>query len=61
LKDYLKAQDLINTDKIILQKQVRVKRKSKDHGYIIKRKLHEKIMQIEALTKKQQEIESKFN
>ena len=34
----------------------RIKRKSKDHGYIIKRKLHEKVMQIEALTKKQQEV-----
>jgi S-adenosylmethionine:tRNA-ribosyltransferase-isomerase (queuine synthetase) len=62
LEDYLKAQDLliINADKIILQKQVRVKRKSKDHEYIIKGKLHEKDMQIEALTKKQQEMESKF-
>jgi hypothetical protein len=51
LEDYLKAQDLliINADKIILQKQVRVKRKSKDHEYIIKGKLHEKDMQIEAL------------
>ena len=63
LEDYLKAHDLltINTDKVILQKQVtELKEKSKDNEYIIKGKLHEKDMQIEALIKKQEEMESKF-
>ena|SRR5690348_5422858 len=60
LEDYLKAQDLltINVDKIILQKQVTdLKEKSKDSEYIIKGKLHEKDMQIDALTKKQEQFE----
>ena len=63
LEDYLKAQGLltINADKMILQKQVtELKEKSKDNEYIIKGKLHEKDVQIEALTKKQEETESKF-
>jgi hypothetical protein len=46
---------------MILQKQVtELKEKSKDNEYIINGKLHEKDMQIEALTKKQEEMESKF-
>jgi hypothetical protein len=60
LEDYLKAQDLltINVDKIILQKQVTdLKEKSKDSEYIIKGKLHEKDMEIYALTKKQEHFE----
>jgi S-adenosylmethionine:tRNA-ribosyltransferase-isomerase (queuine synthetase) len=63
LDDYLRAQDLltINADKIILQKQVtELKEKSKDNEYVIKGKLHEKDMQVEALTKKQEEMEIKF-
>jgi integrase len=63
MEDYLKAVELltINGDKVVLQKQVtELKEKSKDNEYIIKGKLHEKDMQIEALTKKQEEMESKF-
>ena len=50
LEDYLKAVDLltINSDKLILQKQVlELKEKSKDSEYIIKAKLVEKENQIE--------------
>ena len=50
LEDYLKAVDLltINSDKLILQKQVlELKEKSKDSEYIIKAKLQEKDMEIE--------------
>ena len=50
LEDYLKAVDLltINSDKVILQKQVtELKEKSKDSEYIIKAKLEEKNMEIE--------------
>jgi hypothetical protein len=36
------------------------KYETKDNEYIINGKLHEKDMQIEALTKKQEEMESKF-
>jgi hypothetical protein len=63
MEDYLKAIDLltISGDKVVLQKQVaELKEKSKDNEYIIKGKLQEKDKQIEALTKKQQEMESKF-
>ena len=57
LEDYLKAVDLltINSDKVILQKQVlELKEKSKDSEYIIKAKLQEKENQIDALIKKQE-------
>ena len=50
LEDYLKAADLltINSDKLILQKQVlELKEKSKDSEYIIKAKLEEKNAEIE--------------
>ena len=50
LEDYLKAIDLltINTDKLILEKQVlELKEKSKDGEYIIKAKLEEKNVEIE--------------
>jgi integrase len=50
LQDYLKAVDLltINSDKLILQKQVlELKEKSKDSEYIIKAKLQEKEEQIQ--------------
>jgi hypothetical protein len=50
LEDYLKAVDLltINSDKLILQKQVlELKEKSKDSDYIIKAKLQEKEEQIQ--------------
>jgi hypothetical protein len=50
LEDYLKAADLltINSDKLILQKQVlELKEKSKDSEYIIKAKLQEKDNEIE--------------
>jgi hypothetical protein len=50
LEDYLKAVDLltINSDKLVLQKQVtELKEKSKDSEYIIKAKLEEKNMEIE--------------
>jgi hypothetical protein len=50
LEDYLKAVDLltINSDKLILQKQVtELKEKSKDNEYIIKAKLEEKNVEIE--------------
>jgi hypothetical protein len=60
LEDYLKAVDLltINSDKVILQKQVlELKEKSKDNEYIIKAKLQEKENQIDALTKKQEQFE----
>jgi integrase len=60
LDDYLKAVDLltINTDKVILQKQVtELKEKSKDSEYIIKAKLQEKENQIDALIKKQEQFE----
>jgi hypothetical protein len=49
LDDYLKAVDLltINSDKVILQKQVsELREKSKDNEYIIKAKLQEKDDQI---------------
>ena len=60
LEDYLKAVDLltINSDKVILQKQVtELKEKSKDSEYIIKAKLQEKENQIDALIKKQEKFE----
>jgi integrase len=60
LEDYLKAVDLltINSDKLILQKQVlELKEKSKDSEYIIKAKLVEKENQIESLIKKQEHFE----
>ena len=60
LEDYLKAADLltINSDKLILQKQVlELKEKSKDSEYIIKAKLQEKENQIDALIKKQEQFE----
>jgi hypothetical protein len=60
LEDYLKAVDLltINSDKVILQKQVlELKEKSKDSEYIIKAKLQEKENQIDALIKKQEQFE----
>jgi hypothetical protein len=60
LEDYLKAVDLltINSDKVILQKQVlELKEKSKDSEYIIKAKLQEKENQIDALVKKQEQFE----
>jgi hypothetical protein len=60
LEDYLKAVDLltINSDKLILQKQVlELKEKSKDSEYIIKAKLQEKENQIDALIKKQEQFE----
>jgi hypothetical protein len=49
LEDYLKAVDLltINSDKVILQKQVlELKEKSKDSEYIIKAKLQKKDDQL---------------
>jgi len=49
LEDYLKAVDLltINSDKLILQKQVlELKEKSKDNEYIIRSKLEEKDIQL---------------
>lgn len=60
LQDYLKAVDLltINGNEQKLSKQVEeLKGKSKDSEYIIKGKLEEKDKQIEALTKKQEQIE----
>jgi hypothetical protein len=60
LEDYLKAVDLltINSDKVILQKQVtELKEKSRDNDYIIKAKLQEKENQIDALVKKQEQFE----
>ena len=60
LEDYLKAVDLltINSDKVILQKQVlELREKSKDNEYIINAKLQEKENQIEALIKKQEQFE----
>lgn len=60
LQDYLKAADIltINSDKIVLQKQVaELKEKGKDNEYIIYGKLHEKDTQIEAFTKKQEHFE----
>ena len=60
LEDYLKAVDLltINSDKLILQKQVlELKEKSKDSEYIIKAKLQEKENKIDALIKKQEQFE----
>lgn len=60
LQDYLKAVDLltINGNEQKLSKQVKeLKGKSKDSEYIIKGKLEEKDKQIEALTKKQEQIE----
>jgi hypothetical protein len=60
LDDYLKAVDLltINSDKVILQKQVlELKEKSKDSEYIIKAKLQEKENQINALIQKQEQFE----
>ena len=60
LEDYLKAVDLltINSDKVLLQKQVlELKEKSKDSEYIIKAKLEEKENQIDALIKKQEQFE----
>jgi hypothetical protein len=60
LQDYLKAAHIltINSDKIVLQKQVaELKEKGKDNEYIINGKLHEKDTQIEALTKKQEHFE----
>jgi integrase len=60
LEDYLKAIDLltINSDKVILQKQVlELKEKSKDSEYIIKAKLQEKENQIDSLIKKQEQFE----
>jgi hypothetical protein len=50
LEDYLKAADLltINSDRLILQKQVlELKEKSKDSEYIIKAKLQEKEEEIQ--------------
>jgi hypothetical protein len=48
----------VNSDKIILQKQVlELKEKSKDNEYIIKAKLQEKENQIDALIKKQEQFE----
>src|SRR5919112_2974534 len=50
LEDYLKALDIltINTDKLILQKQVlELKEKSKDNDYVIKAKLRDKDDEIE--------------
>jgi hypothetical protein len=55
LQDYLNAVPLltINTDKLILQKQVEeLTEKSKDNEYIIRGKLEENDKQIEALIKK---------
>ena len=55
LEDYLKAVDLltINSDKVILQKQVlELKEKSKDSEYIIKAKLQEKDDQIRNMENK---------
>lgn len=60
MEDYLKVTDLltINSDKIVLQKQVtELKEKSKDNEYIIKGRLEEKDKQIEALIKKQEHFE----
>ncbi|MDP9197338.1 MAG: hypothetical protein M3O24_02095 [Thermoproteota archaeon] len=60
LQDYLKAVDLltINGNAQKLSKQVEdLKDKSKNSEYIIKGKLEEKDKQIEALTKKQEQIE----
>jgi hypothetical protein len=61
LQDYLKAVDIltINSDKIVLQKQVaELKEKGKDNEYIINGKLHEKDQQIAALMQKQNHFES---
>ena len=52
MEDYLKAVDslTINTDKVVLQKQVaELKEKSKDNEYIIKAKLQEKDEQIKTM------------
>jgi hypothetical protein len=60
LEDYIKAVPLltINSDKLILQKQVEeLTVKSKDNEYIIKGKLQEKDKQIETLIKKQEQFE----
>jgi hypothetical protein len=61
LEDYLKAADLltINTDRLVLQKQVKeLTDKSKDDEYIIRGKLDEKDKQIADLTKKQERFEN---
>jgi hypothetical protein len=48
----------INSDKVVLQKQVaELKEKTKDNEYIIKGKLQEKDKQIEALISKQERFE----
>jgi hypothetical protein len=55
LEDYLKALDLltINSDKLILQKQVlELKEKSKEENYIIKGKLSEKEKEIQLLAQR---------
>ncbi len=55
LEDYLKALDLltINSDKLILQKQVlKLKEKSKEENYIIKGKLSEKEKEIQLLAQR---------
>jgi hypothetical protein len=55
LEDYLKAVDLltINSDKLILQKQVlELREKSKEENYIIKGKLSEKEKEIQLLAQR---------
>jgi hypothetical protein len=59
--DYLKAVDVltINSDKIILQKQVaKLSEKSKNNEYIIRRKLAEKDYQIKNLSEKFNSMQS---
>jgi hypothetical protein len=61
LEDYLKAVDLltINSDKLVLQKQVlELKEKSKDSDYIIRSKLEEKDIQLRNMQEQFNAIQS---
>jgi integrase len=63
MEDYLKAVPLlqINTDKLILQKQVEeLTEKSKDNEYTIKAKLQEKDEQIKTITNQFSEIKNQM-
>ena len=60
MEDYLKAVDslTINTDKVVLQKQVaELKEKSKDNEYIIKAKLQEKDEQIKTMNEQMRSMQ----
>jgi integrase len=60
MEDYLKAVDslTINTDKVVLQKQVaELKEESKDNEYIIKAKLQEKDEQIRTMNEQMRSMQ----